>query len=160
MAQFKVTKLGNRDPVGTLTYGSAAAKWTPMGAASATVAAVAASGNFIGFLDKAILSAANYKTYHETLELHGSIDGDKGELPYVVDDYISLVEVDEAEVSGAAYVVVESTGAITDQTAIGTQLAFYGGKFRVVQSGETAFYTLIGQLGADGSDNLIRVRRN
>lgn len=156
---FIVTKPGKRDPVGTLTFGSALPKYTPMGAASSTAAAVAASGNFIGFLARAVVSAADAKTFHETLELHGSINGDEGELPYTVGDYVSLVEIDEAEISGTDYLKVASTGAIANNTAIGTPLTFVAGKFAVAQTGEIPHFVLTAQLGADGDDFIIRVHR-
>lgn len=146
--------------VGHLTYGSAVAEFMPLGPSDATSLGLAGATSFLGFVNRAVVSAADHATALEKATMYGAEVQDRVGLPYKVGDTVSLVDVQEADVSGADRVVGSSTGAITSSTALGTQLSFNAGKFREVQSGETARYEIVAQLGNDADgDNTIRVRK-
>ena len=111
-------------------------------ASDVTKAAVADGDQFLGFLTRDVTST-------------GPVLGDhvypgRLELPFVAGGEVTLEKADEVEVEGeaanAGLVVTSGTGAITTDTAVGTGLSFYGGKWREVQTGEIAFYRLSGQI--------------
>lgn len=152
MATFNVTKFAERDPVGILSYPSALPKFSFLGAhaSDAAQAAVADNANYLGVLDKAMLSAADHKTAYDALELKGWRDGDEGELPYKAGAKVTIVAIDEAEIAGTDWMATgEATGAITSSTSVGTKLALASGKLRVAQSGDLPIFVLTGHLGND-----------
>ena len=86
------------------------------------------------------------------------------EAPFVAGQEVSVEKAKEIEAEGSGYLVQSGTGAITSQTAVGTDLSFYNGLLRQKQSNEVPNYTLTAHLTASGQgaagDIRIRAERH
>jgi phage protein U len=80
------------------------------------------------------------------------------ELPFEAGDKVSVEKADAVAAEGSDYILISGTGAITSGTAVGTQLSFVGGKFRVKQSADVAYFTLAAQLTPEEVGNSVRIR--
>ncbi len=101
---------------------------------------VAATDHYLGVNTRAVVTSRDPLDLLQPLGL---------ELPVVArvgstgdGGMVSLVRVLEGEAEGADHLVLSGTGLISSGTAVGTELGIFGGKLRVAQEGDVAFFRL------------------
>jgi hypothetical protein len=139
-------------PLQSGKYAAAALRGTPMGAHATDEESFDLAGptTFIGF------SRRDITVEGVTLE-HHFWPGQGDNVPEKAGGYVTIERADEVDVEGNDFMVKSGTGQITDQTAVGTQLSFYGGKFRVAQASDQPYFMLAAQLTPE-TDGDVRIR--
>jgi hypothetical protein len=111
-----------------------------------------ASGNFSGFLERAVVDISN------DAKLLNAMLPNNGALPAEINTRVAVVLADEVEMESADYLVESGTGAITEASAIGTKLTPYQGKWRETQSGEVPYLRITGFPDVQEEDSNFRIR--
>jgi len=137
-----------RNVLGTISGLLPAATAMPMGTALAYSAKdpatgentfALATGKFNGFVNRDVRLTAGL-TDTEHLRGYGL------ETPYEAGKSGSIELAKEVEVEGDEFILGSGTGEITAATAVATKLSFVGGKFRVAQSADYAYFKLVKQM--------------
>ena len=82
------------------------------------------------------------------------------EAPFIAGQEVTVEKALAIEAEGSAYLVQSGTGAITPQTAVGTNLSFYNGYLRQTQNDESPNYVLTAHLlpSANAAAGDLRIR--
>lgn len=146
--KFQITRPSAARHV-SFKFASTAPRGLAMGAhATDDEYCIAATGtNFIGFVTRPVTADG------DVLENHvypGRIESD-----FKSGYEVTLEKADEVEAAGADHLVTSGTGAIADDTSVGTEVSFYAGKFRQKQAGEIGYFTISAHLGNDDDGDFI-----
>ena len=80
------------------------------------------------------------------------------EAPFTAGQEVSLEKAREIECEGSDYLVLSGTGALSNATAVPSNLSFKDGKLRLSQNGELVNYTLTANNLTPNTDGNLRIR--
>ncbi len=119
---------------------------------------IEATGSFLGFLTRNVTTAGPGLLEAFDVLTTDSSNPTALENVFKAGDEVSVEKADAVEAEGSQFLLASGTGGgINLYTAVGSELSFVDGKFRVAQSGDTAYFTLACHLTPDVAGN-VRIR--